>query len=254
MTGDIIAGSILILAAALFSWKRRLGLEKEFLTSVVRAVVQLTILGSVIHLVFAIENFALVALLLTVMVLIAGYTAAKRAGDSVPGAFKSASLSIGVEVFLSLSLLLVVKVIEPSPIYLVPLGGIVIGNAMKAVSISFDLVVRQFREKVENIEAALVLGATPVQATEQICRNSVRTALIPLIDTLKIVGLIQIPGAMTGMLLAGESPLDAVRLQIMILLMLVFSGVIASATAAGLARRKLFTPDYQLVHQVAEEA
>ncbi len=250
MTGDIIAGSILILATLLFSRRQHLGLESDLMTSAVRALLQLTIAGSIIHLVFAIDKFVLVALILIVMVLIAGFTSAKRAGSSVPGAFKSASLSIAVGVFLSLSLLLLLKVIAPTPIYLVPLGGIVIGNAMKAVSVTFDLVVRQFKEKVENIEAALVLGATPAQATEQLYRNSVRTALIPVIDTLKIVGLIQIPGAMTGMLLAGESPLNAVRLQIMILLMMVFSGVIASTTAASLARKKLFTHDYQLVQQL----
>lgn len=246
MTRFIVTAIILVGAGLLLSRILKLGIERDFFLGAIRAAVQLTLAGSLIHLVFELESFLIVLITLILMVAMAGYTAGKRSGG-IPGSFYFSSISIGAGSFFSLALVLASGIVEPVPMHMIPFGGIIIGSAMKASAVALDLTGKQFREKIEIIETALSLGATPWQASEGVLKDSIRTALIPTLDTLKIVGMIQIPGAMTGMILAGQSPLSAVRFQLLILFMLVTSGIISSAASMGFAYRELFTPAGQLV-------
>ena len=130
--------------------------------------------------------------------------------------------------------------------YLVPVGGMVIGNAMTAAAVSLNRLGDDVAQGRAQIEATLALGATASQAMRPILTRSLRSGMIPLIDSTKTTGLIFFPGTMVGMLLAGAAPVDAVRLQLILLYALLGSVALAALTAVLLAYRNFFTTAHQL--------
>ncbi|HLM49528.1 MAG TPA: ABC transporter permease, partial [Solirubrobacteraceae bacterium] len=125
-------------------------------------------------------------------------------------------------------------------------GGMVIGNAMTAAAVALNRLGEDVRSSTREIEAALALGATGGQAIRAVTRRSLRSATIPVIDQTKTTGLITFPGTMVGMLVAGAQPVDAVRLQLILLYLLMGAVAIAALTAVALARRRFFTAAQQL--------
>lgn len=235
----------LVAVAVALSLYQRLGLEKDMGVAVVRSFVQLTAIGFVIDFVFGLEHPLYVALLLSVMVGFAGWTSARRA-KGVPGAFVFASGAIGVAAVATIGLLLLLQIVPPTARYLIPLGGMVIGNSMNAASLTLTRIRDDVKAQRLNIEAALALGATSRQAVSSILKTSLRSAMIPLIDSTKTAGIIFLPGAMAGMIIGGADPLEAVRLQIVVLYMLLGSVSIAAITVGLLSYRSFFTPRHQL--------
>ena len=235
----------LVAVAVALSLYQRLDLEKDMGVAVVRSFAQLTAIGFVIDFVFGLENPLYVALLLSVMVGFAGGTSARRA-KGVPGAFVFASGAIGVAAIATIGLLLLLQIVPPTARYLIPLGGMVIGNSMNAASLTLTRIRDDVKAQRLNIEAALALGATSRQAVSPILKTSLRSAMIPLIDSTKTAGIIFLPGAMAGMIIGGADPLEAVRLQIVVLYMLLGSVSIAAITVGLLSYRSFFTPRHQL--------
>jgi len=137
-------------------------------------------------------------------------------------------------------------VFDPTPRYLVPVGGMVIGNAMTASAVALNRLGDEFHESRARIEATLALGATARLAAAPTVRRALRSGMITLIDSVKTTGLIFFPGTMVGMLLAGADPTDAVRLQLILLYALLGSVAIAALVATALAYRNFFTPAQQL--------
>jgi putative ABC transport system permease protein len=149
----------------------------------------------------------------------------------------------------SVTLVLVVAlgVFEPKPRFLVPVGGMVVGNSMTAAAVALNRLGDEVRSSAPRIEATLALGATSTQAMLPVIRRSLRSAMIPLIDSTKTTGIVFFPGTMVGTLLAGADPTDAVRLQLILLWTLLGSVALAALTATGLAYRNFFTPAHQLL-------
>jgi putative ABC transport system permease protein len=137
-------------------------------------------------------------------------------------------------------------VFEPEPRFLVPVGGMVVGNAMTAAAVALNRLGDDMRSSAPRIEATLALGATASQAALPVVRSSLRSGMIPLVDSTKTTGLIFFPGTMVGMLLAGADPVEAVRLQLVLLWTLLGSVAIAALIATSLAYRNFFTPAHQL--------
>ena len=235
----------LVAVAVALSLYRRLDLERDIGIAVLRSFVQLTAIGFVIDFVFGLESPAYVALLLAVMVGFAGWTSARRA-KGVPRAFVFAVGAIGVAAVATIGLLILLWIVPPTARYLIPLGGMVIGNSMNAVSLTLTRIRDDVKAQRLNIEAALALGATSRQAVSPILKASLRSAMIPLIDSTKTAGIIFLPGAMAGMIIGGADPLEAVRLQIVVLYMLLGSVSIAAITVGLLSYRSFFTPRHQL--------
>jgi putative ABC transport system permease protein len=242
---QVAAALGLVAVAVLVSLWRRMRLEGDIAVAVVRSFVQLTAIGFVIQLVFEGDNLLLVVALIAVMALFGAFTARRRA-PTVPHAFIPLLIALASAGTLTLVLLVVLGVFEPEPRYLVPLGGMVIGNSMTAAAVALSRLGDEMAGSRREIEAALALGATSVQAAGPIVRRSLRSGVIPLIDSTKTTGVIFFPGIMVGLLVAGAAPLDAVRLQLIILYMLLGSVSIASVAAVVLAQRNFFTPAHQL--------
>jgi putative ABC transport system permease protein len=141
---------------------------------------------------------------------------------------------------------LALGVFEAEPRYLVPVGGMVIGNAMTAAAVALNRLADEVRGQANLIEATLALGATSREAARRAVTRSLRSGMIPLIDQTKTTGVIAFPGTMVGMLLAGAEPIDAVRLQLILLWVLLGSVALAALIAVSLGYRGFFTQAHQL--------
>ncbi len=235
----------LVAVAVVLSLYERLDLERDIGVAVLRSFVQLTAIGFVINFVFALETLGYVVLLLVGMVLFAGWTTSRRA-EGVPRALPVATVAIAAAAAATLGLLLLLQIVPPTARYLIPLGGMVIGNSMYTASLVLVRIRDDMKEQRLKVEAALALGATSRQAISPLLKTSLRSAMIPLIDSTKTAGVIFLPGAMAGMIIGGADPLEAVRLQMVVLYMLLGSVSIAAILAGLLCYRSFFTPRHQL--------
>jgi putative ABC transport system permease protein len=243
--GDVAATLVLIaIAAAIARWERT-DLEGDIAVAVARSFVQLTAIGYVIKEIFASDSILWVALLLAVMVAFGAFTARGRAAR-VPHAFWPLFFALAIAATATLALVLAIGVFPAEARYLVPVGGMVIGNAMTAAAVALNRLGDEVHDDAGRIEATLALGATATQAIRPIARRSLRSGMIPLIDSTKTTGLIFFPGTMVGMLLAGASPVDAVRLQLVLLYVLLGAVALATLLAVLLSRRAFFTAEHQL--------
>jgi putative ABC transport system permease protein len=242
-----VAGSLVLVGIAIAaSYWRKAGLEEDFAVAVVRSFVQLTAVGYVIQAIFDSDSLALVAALLAFMVVFGAWTARGRA-KGVPNAFVPLLLALGVAAAATLAIVLALGVFPAKPRYMVPVGGMVVGNAMTAASVALSRLADEVRDKAGLIEATLALGATAQQATARLVARSLRSGLIPLIDQTKTTGMVFFPGTMVGAILGGATPLNAVRLQLILLWTLMGAAAISSLIATTLAQGRFFTPAQQLV-------
>ena len=243
--GDVLATFALVAVAVAVSLWERAELEQDIAIAVARSFVQLTAIGYVIKLIFEQDQILFVVALIAVMVVFGALTARHRARE-VPGAFVPLLVALAIAGATTLALVVVLGVFEPKARFLVPVGGMVVGNAMTAAAVALNRLGDEVRASASRIEATLALGATSTQAMLPIIRRSLRSGMIPLIDSTKTTGLIFFPGTMVGMLLAGAEPIDAVRLQLVLLYTLLGSVSLAALVATGLAYRNFFTGAHQL--------
>ena len=243
--GEVAATLALVGLAAAVSFWRRAELEGDLAVAVLRSFLQLTAVGYVIQAIFDSDSLWLVALLLAGMVAFGAATARSRA-KAVPGALAAIVPALALAAAVTLGLVVVLGVFDPEPRYLVPVGGMVIGNSMTAAAVALNRLADEVHDRAGVIEATLALGATSRQAAEGIVRRSLRSGMIPLIDSTKTTGVVFFPGTMVGMLVAGAEPLDAVRLQVILLWMLLGSVALAALVAVSLGYRGFFTPAHQL--------
>jgi putative ABC transport system permease protein len=133
-----------------------------------------------------------------------------------------------------------------TPQYFIPLGGMIIGNSMNAISIALDRMFSDLRNRRDEIELAFCLGATYQEATRDILRDVIKAGMIPSINALMTVGLVSLPGMMTGQILAGQEPQSAIKYQIVVMLMLVASTAIGCTIIVQVVRRLCFTKAHQI--------
>jgi UDP-glucose/iron transport system permease protein len=242
---QVAASLVLVAIAIAISRWRQADLEQDIAVATVRSIVQLTLVGYAIKLIFEADTIWLVLALLSVMVLFGALTARSRA-KNVPGAFWPLLIALAIAAASTLGLVVALGVFDPTPRYLVPVGGMVIGNAMTASAVALNRLGDEVGDSRARIEATLALGATAREAALPIVRRALRSGMIALVDSTKTTGLIFFPGTMVGMLLAGADPTDAVRLQLILLYTLLGSVAIAGLLATTLAYRNFFTPAQQL--------
>jgi putative ABC transport system permease protein len=243
--GEVAASLALIAIAIAVSFWRRAELEQDIAVAVFRSFVQLTAVGYVIQAIFDSDSLWLVVALLAGMVSFGAWTARGRA-RAVPGATVPIVLGLAVAAAVTLGLVLLLGVFEAEPRYLVPVGGMVIGNSMTAVAVTLNRLADEMRDGRRQIEATLALGATSFQAARATLARSLRSGMIPLVDQTKTTGIVFFPGAMVGMLVAGAEPVEAVRLQLVLLWVLLGAVALASLIAVSLGYRGFFTDAHQL--------
>jgi putative ABC transport system permease protein len=249
---DLAFAAVLVLAAAGISRWQGLGLESRFLIGGLRAFLQLFAVGYVLVYVFEAEQWWLVLLALAVM--LATATAAASRGRARASSRKTLWQISGTGMLVSSALTLtyvseVVLRVSPwyEPRYLVPLFGMIVGNAMNGAALAAERLESEMQRERATVEAYLALGSTPARAAAEPVRRALTAALIPSINGLMVVGLVQLPGMMTGQILAGASPILAVRYQVVVAFMLTFATALTSALVVLWYRRRFFTAACQLV-------
>jgi len=244
--GGLAISGILIAVALALSLVRRLGLEKDLLVAAVRALVQLLIVGFALRIVVDDDDpLVFTWVWVVLMVVVAAWTVRRRAPE-VPNVIPLALVSFTAAAIVSLGVLFGLGVFEPTGRAIVPLAGMMVGNSMTATVVVARRIVAEARDHRDLIEARLALGFSSHDAFAPHLREALRTGLVPQIETTKTVGLIALPGAMTGLILAGVEPVDAVRVQVAVMYLVLGSvSTTAAVMALGLTKG-LFTSDHRL--------
>ena len=252
MEGDVnawgmAASGVLVLLAVALSLRNRLGLERSLLWAAVRAAVQLLLVGVALAAVIDPDRPLILSWLWVVAMVVFAADVARRRAPEVPGVFLLALAGFAATAVVPLGVVFGLGVFPLEGRTLVPVAGLVVGNSMNATVIAARRIVEEVRERRLEIEARLALGLTSRHAARPYVRRALRTALSPQIETTKAVGIVFLPGAMTGLILAGVDPVDAVMVQAVVMyLVLGATATSTSVLSVGLMHR-LFTPDHRLV-------
>ena len=242
----LLASLVPIGIAVALSASQRLHLSATIGWAVVRAGVQLLVVGAALGLIL--DPDAPMALAWAWVVLMIGVAAAtvRHRAPEVPGILVLATCAMGAVVAVNLCVMFGFGIFPLEARTLIPLVGLMVGNSMSATVVISRRVVGELSDKRPEVEARLALGHPWPEAARPYVRSALRTALLPQIETTKAVGLVFLPGAMTGLILAGVDATDAVMVQLAIMY-LVLGSVATSVAVIGLGlTRRLFTPDHRL--------
>jgi putative ABC transport system permease protein len=245
---DVAVAVGLVVLAMVVSWRRRVGLEQDMLVATVRSFVQLVAVGYVLDFVFG-GHGAFTLVVLVVMLGTATLTSGSRA-KRVPHARWVAAASVAAAAVATLGFLTALRIVPTSSRAVIPLGSMIISGAMNTTSLVMTRLRDDLAANRREVEARLSLGQTSHEAAAPWHRAALRQGMLPIVDQTKVVGLVALPGAMTGMILAGASPLEAVRLQLVVMYMLLGGSAFAALVAGELTMRRLFTPSHQLIRSL----
>ncbi|PJI07876.1 MULTISPECIES: ABC transporter permease [Clostridium] len=244
-TSSLLIASFLVVISLIFSYTQKLKLEKETLIGVVRAVIQLFAVGYVLDYIFKLKSVLFTTMLLLFMTFNAAYNAGKR-GQGIKNVRVISFVSIIIGTIITLFILVFAKAIKYEPNQIVPVGGMIISNAMVAIGLCYRQMKADFKNKREEVETKLSLGADIKTSSIEIIRDSIKTGMLPTIDSAKTLGIVSLPGMMTGLILAGVSPVNAIKYQIMVTFMMLSTTAIASFIACYLGYRGFFNERKQL--------
>ncbi|MGK7926816.1 MAG: iron export ABC transporter permease subunit FetB [Spirulina sp.] len=246
---DLALGlALMAIAIALAAWQR-LGLAGQMTVATVRTVVQLLVAGYLLAFIFALDTPWAVAIALIFMLSVAAIVTHNRIAPKHKPLLPIIWGSLLASLLLTLSYI-IVAIVRPqiwySPQYLIPLGGMILGNAMNAAAISGERLASTIDRSAIEIETHLSLGATSQQAVAAYRKDAIRAGLIPLINRMMVVGLVTLPGVLTGQVLSGIDPLDAAFYQILIMFMVAFSELVAVLLVTHGVSRQFFNRYEQL--------
>jgi putative ABC transport system permease protein len=248
---DILLASLAIAVNAGLSIGMRLGLEQRLIIAAVRMVAQLTLVGLVLKVLFSLASPVLTGFAILVMILFAGREAMARQDRKFQGWW---SYGLGTGSMMAAGLVVLIygltTQIAPdpwySPRYAIPLMGMILGNTMNGVSIGLDRMISGVVDRRVAIEARLCLGANARDAFRPVVRNALKAAFIPSINGMSAAGIVSLPGMMTGQILAGADPVEAVKYQIMISFLIAGGTGLGSFAAVYLARQRLTDARHRL--------
>ncbi len=246
---QLVLASLLILVNLGLSIALRLGLEKSLFIATIRMVVQLLLIGFVLEWLFTQENPVLIIGIGLIMASIAGISSVNRTSRRFTGIYGNSLLSVlaSAGVVTSFALIGIIQV-EPwyDPQYLIPLLGMVLGNTLTGISLGLDRFMEGLVSQQNQIETLLTLGANRWESARPQLRLAIRTGMIPTINSMMVMGVVSLPGMMTGQILAGANPIDAVRYQIIIIFMIASSTALGTLGVVLLAFNRLFNQSHQL--------
>ncbi len=246
---QLLLAMSLVLLAGLISLALRLGLERKLALATCRTVVQLLLVGYVLAWVFHTDDPAILGGVMLIMIGAASFAAVGRSSrwfrGAVGGAFLTLVLTGVLTTFCVTGLIIEV---EPwyRPQYVIPLLGMVLGNGLTGISLCLDTFLETLDERAADIEAELGLGATRWEAVRDPLSEAVRRGMIPILNAMMVVGIVSLPGMMTGQILQGADPVDAVKYQIVVMFMLAAATSLGCMVMAGFAYRHLLNDRHQL--------
>ncbi|UCC57274.1 MAG: iron export ABC transporter permease subunit FetB [Gammaproteobacteria bacterium] len=242
---DLAIAALLVLLLALLSLRQRAGISRQLLIAALRTAIQLTLIGLVLKTLFANAQLGWVTLLALVMLLIAGREVMVRQERRFTGwwGYAVGTVSMFLSSFaVTVFALVVILGSDPwyAPQYAIPLLGMLLGNTMNGIAIAMDRLTSVAWERRNVIEARLMLGERADRAVADLRVQAVRSGMIPIINAMAAAGVVSLPGMMTGQILAGAPPVEAVKYQILIMFLIAVGTGLGTLAAVTIGSRHLF--------------
>lgn len=243
------AAASLILLNGIVSLALRLNLERQLSVAAIRMTVQLLLVGLVLQWIFRLDGWYAVVALATLMTLIAGLSAVQRTKRRFTGIWMSSIISVWASSsFVAAVALLGIIQIEPwyKPQYAIPLLGMILGNTLSGISLGLDRFGNELTAHRDEVETLLALGATRWEAARDVVSEAIRTGMIPTLNAMMVTGIVSLPGMMTGQLLSGVDPIQAVNYQLVIMFLIAAGTALGTMGVVVLSYRRLFNQHHQL--------
>jgi len=248
---DLGLASILVLLLAAVSWRMQLGTTNQLMIAAIRTTIQLLLVGLVLKAIFSNVNLLWVTIMALVMLLVAGREVMARQQRKLSGwwgyGIGVSAMFISTFVITFFALTVVISA-EPwyTPQYAIPLLGMMLGNTMNGIALAMDRLLQNCWQQKNIIEARLLMGQTSIEAIDKIRKQSMRTGMMPMINAMAAAGIISLPGMMTGQILSGTDPLEAVKYQILIMFMITGGAGFGTLAAIQFTSRRLFDDRHRL--------
>ncbi len=237
---------IFVLIPLLLTKTLNLGLGKDTVIATIRSIIQLFAVGYILTFVLETDHFIYIVMMIALMIGAATHNARKK-GASIQGiTWKLITTFIFVEI-LTQAILLGFKIIPPEAQYIIPISGMVVGNSMVLSILFLNRFTAEIKARQDEAELILSLGGTPKQAIHHALITSIKASLIPTIESQKTIGLVQLPGMMSGQIIAGADPVQAVQFQLLILFLLLTTAAVTSVMLGFLSYPTLFNKRMQLL-------
>ncbi|HHY73746.1 MAG TPA: iron export ABC transporter permease subunit FetB [Bacillus bacterium] len=242
----LLIALIFVFIPLLLSKTFRLGLEKDTIIAVIRSIIQLFAVGYILKFVFDSESIIYILLMIAVMIIAATQNARKK-GKAIKGITWKVAVTLVFMEVLTQTILLGLHIIPPTAQYVIPISGMVIGNSMVLSILFLNRFIAEIESHEDETVLILSLGGTPKQAIHTQLINSIKASMIPTIESQKTIGLVQLPGIMSGQIIAGANPVQAVQFQLLILFLLLTSAAVTSIMLGFLSYPSLFNDRMQLL-------
>lgn len=237
---------IFVLIPLLLSKTLRLGLEKDTIVATVRSIIQLLTVGYLLQFVFDSEHVIYIVLMVLLMIGAAVENVRKK-GSFIKGITWKVMITIVFIELLTQGILLGLRITPPTAQYIIPISGMVIGNAMVLSILFLNRFISEVEAHEDEAELILSLGGTPKQAIHSQLMSSIKASMIPTVESQKTMGLVQLPGMMSGQIIAGADPLQAVMFQLLVLFLLLTAASVSGIMLGFLSYPSLFNDRLQLV-------
>lgn len=224
----------LVIIALLFAYRLNLQIEKTIFYSSIRAFIQLMTLGIVLAFILDSEETWIIPLILLGMLSFAARVAKSRCPLEAKS-YRIPFLTLGMTLIFILIPLISLNILHPIPREIIPIGGMIIGNSLNAYTISVERFKSELQNTLQEFEARLALGEAYESAIMYVRRKAIKAGIIPIVNTLKTVGAVFIPGVMTGMILAGADPFMAASYQLVIVYMLAAAATLSAMFGTWMA-------------------
>ena len=246
---NVALTTLLVIATGLCSLYLKLRLEKDLLVGTIRTFLQLLLLGYILKIIFGLSNPWIVFIVFLFMITFAARIISGRVKEKKIKYFFPVLVSMFLSyMIINIFVMSLIIQVDPwyKPVYFIPIGGMIIGNSMNAIAIAINNWFSGLKKERERVELFLTMGASPVESTRDNFKGAITSGMIPSINALMSVGIVSIPGMMTGQILAGIDPMIAIKYQIIIMLILVASTALSSIFALHIVKSMSFTPNHQL--------
>ncbi|HLO89481.1 MAG TPA: iron export ABC transporter permease subunit FetB [Nostocaceae cyanobacterium] len=245
----VIAVGLMAIAIGLSVWEK-LGLELNLALATGRTILQLAVLAYILEFVFVIGNAWVVLAILAILLTIGAIVTRNRISQKIPRVLPIVWATIGLSTVLTLvyaNFLIIQPAKWYEARYLVPLAGILLGNAMNTAAVAGDRLVSNISQLSTDIETHLSLGATPEQAVSQYRKDAIKTAFAPTLNQMMLIGLVTIPPFTNGQLLGGVSPLDAISYEIVLMFLVAATNLLTAILVTKALSRQFFNSNAQLI-------
>ncbi|HFN9204989.1 TPA: iron export ABC transporter permease subunit FetB [Staphylococcus aureus] len=239
--------ALLLVIPIIISYKEGLHIIKDLIVATLRAVVQLIILGFLLHYIFKISDKWLLVLCVFVIIVNVSWNTISRSSPVMHHVFLISFVAIFVGTALPLAGTIATGAIQFTANEVIPIGGMLANNGLIAINLAYQNLDRAFVQDGTNIESKLSLAATPKLASKGAIRESIRLAIVPTIDSVKTYGLVSIPGMMTGLIIGGVPPLQAIKFQLLVVFIHTTATIMSALIATYLSYGQFFNARHQLV-------